>query len=588
MEPWMHNAKLVCPKLIHSAVIVIAFLLVCDRAFAADVKLLTTTIDCWSGSACAIPGYPEWDYAEFANSGGFRTSCTFRDPLPAGSSIVGITGFGWRDFCLPNVTDHGKTTLSLDLNGETFSGSNPINSGRCDCHAWLSSFYDLRPQRYKYGEENIMGVTGLGDGGVGTVRLAHIDLEIAYTDSQELKLEARNLSNLGVLETKALTVQGAAARIPLGATFSLRLTNPGTLPNGVIAEWSRSDNAPAAGIVGNALFVNHTIVEYDESGPPSEVKHFFAAHLGREKITMTPKDPKLPARSVTVDVYAPQTLGDAPHEITDGINRYDLDAEIVKWSHARGVPPQAVKAIMYNEASPAFNVKTWRYEPLSTDWEEFSPNGANKRGLARFASFRMEYDTTHDRGLALIDSEDVHPRSIFYRDRSTRAPISDGDRMVSAYLLYQNNDWWQNWLKYVSAAKRAVILQDPQAALDWSAQTTLAASYGLMQVLYEESYTYGWAGIAGVRRPYYLFDMPANVPDGGSIQTGTAVLAAKFTMANASVDFVNSDEFDVALQRALSCYNSCNLKRAPITAYGRKAFGNIGRCMPSADVSIFN
>src|SRR5437660_7484000 len=144
---------------------------------------------------------------------------------------------------------------------------------------------------------------------------------------------------------------------------------------------------------------------------------------------------------------------------------------------------------MYNETSPRFNAKTWRYEPLSTDWEEFSPNGANKRALPLYDGYRMEYDATHGRGSFLVDSQDVHSRSVLYRDKNTRAPLSDAEQMVTAYTLYLHNDWWQNWLKYVSPVKRALILQDPQAVLNWSAQTTIAASYGLMRALYEESLT---------------------------------------------------------------------------------------------------
>jgi hypothetical protein len=248
-----------------------------------------------------------------------------------------------------------------------------------------------------------------------------------------------------------------------------------------------------------------------------------------------------------------------------------------------------MKAIMYNESAPSFNAKTWRYEPLSTDWEEFSPNGANKRQDAAYVRYRMEYDAAHARGLSLIDSQDVHPRSVFYRDRFTRAPIGDSEQMVTAYTLYLNNDFWQHWLSYVTAAKKKLIQHDPQAVLDWSAQTTLAASYGLMQVLYEESHTYGWQGIAGETRPYYLFDIPANIPDGGSVQTGTAVFATKFLYGNYNkVDFKNSDEFDDALKHGFSCYNSCSPKTRPITKYGTNAFGNIGLCMPSEDISIFN
>jgi len=418
--------------------------------------------------------------------------------------------------------------------------------------------------------------------------IAGLNAQLTFTElKKDLSLEARNLSNLGVLETKALAAQPITAQIPLGATFSLRLTKPGTLPNGVIANWSLDANAPAPGVTADSLF-NDVLVEYDTTGPAAETKHFHAAHLGSEKVTMVPTDSQLPTRAVTVIVYAPKTLGDPPHEITDGINRYDLDAQIVKWSHAHGVPPQATKAIMYNETLPRFNAKTWRYEPLSTDFDEFSPNGANQRASALYAGYRMEYDATHGRGSSLVDSQDVHPRSVFYRDKNTRAPLGDAEQMVTAYTLFLNNDFWQNWLKNASPSKRATILQDPQAELNWSAQTTIAASYGLMQVLYEESLAHGWTGIAGSARPYFLFDVPANVPDGGSIQFGTALLADKFKVVNRTQNFHDGGEFDLALTKALSCYNGCYRKYGYLSPYGRTAFDRMRLCMPSADVAIFN
>ena len=96
-----------------------------------------------------------------------------------------------------------------------------------------------------------------------------------------------------------------------------------------------------------------------------------------------------------------------------------------------------------------------------------------------------------------------------------------------------------------------------------------------MQVGFEESFNYGgYAGIGGRRRPYYLFDVPANVSAGaGSIPVGSGEFVAKFRFANSVTDtpvFATPADFETALQRGLSAYNGTR-RRGRITAYGRDA-----------------
>jgi hypothetical protein len=147
-----------------------------------------------------------------------------------------------------------------------------------------------------------------------------------------------------------------------------------------------------------------------------------------------------------------------------------------------------VKGVVDAEAVPAFNPLSWRYEPLAIDYPDFSPKGSDERGAQQFAPYRMEYDARHARGMALVDSEDVHPRAVFFLDVAKSTYIPDTGQFVTAYTIFAQNDSWQHWLaKLGDATVKAAIEADPATALGWSAQTTLASSYGLMQVLFDGS-----------------------------------------------------------------------------------------------------
>lgn len=117
------------------------------------------------------------------------------------------------------------------------------------------------------------------------------------------------------------------------------------------------------------------------------------------------------------------------------------------------------------------------------------------------------------------------------RDGNGGSPIGAGPAAPnpSAWEIFRCNDHTlagrQNWSPQVGdadeAARRANLLhKDP-----FTAQTAIAASYGLLQVMYGRAIDEGWASADGARNPSLLFDLPGAAARGeGSLVAGAAIV----------------------------------------------------------------
>lgn len=563
--------------------LLVFFLLLATGVFADDnIQVMPVRVDCWSTNIC-----PFWNYSLVQIIPNWSTTCSFTDPLPAGTKLLKADGVAWSGF----FGHTGQSTIvRLKMNDDVFLGgelpfsdsfeSQLPNICRLTSH---SNWYTLdNPQSYVPGGLNHVTVYGPGYGYPGStggwLEIQNVDLDLYYTVAPTLVVQASivNAVLTAPQESQPLVADPEpVAHVPLGAT--LELTVAQSTRTGIPEEitWSLSDTDQKPPITGEMLFDNDVLKDYDSSNPKATARFFQAVHLGTTRITMVPTDTALPTRKLKVEVYAPTYIGLDHHTLTDGTTTWNLDAKIVEWANPRGLPPQAVKATIRRETN--FDPMDYRYEPLSTDWEDFSPNGLREREQARYAPYRMEYDMQHLRGASLVNNEDVHPRSVFYKDYQARIKFTnDAETDVTAYQIYSQNDDLQNWYEHAKSTVQTRIDADEKAALAWTAQTTLASSYGLMQVLFSESFAHGYQGVAGSRRPYYLFDIPLNVASGGgSIQVGTGVQVSKYNFANGNnEDFKTPNDFNTALMRMFSCYNGCSKPRnstvANITDYGRK------------------
>jgi hypothetical protein len=421
----------------------------------------------------------------------------------------------------------------------------------------------------------------------------------------EFQIRAQNVTSGGAAEIHTTTTP-IAATVPLGARFTLSLQHAGPTPTSIVANFGIGLAGLTNAQADPALYPSSALLEF-KAASSEDTKTFQAVHLGTQTVVITPDDSSLTRVVVAVKVVRPAKLGTTHQTVTLGSNSFDLDAKIIEWADKRGIPPQLIKGIMDRESASKFRPLEWRYEPLTTDWDDFAPPCPafglgvfvcqDGRSLQQFVPYRMEYDSAHPRGALLIDAEDVHPRSAFYSDFAQRIKIADSAQLVTAYAIVSENESWQNWIKILRSQSKHVLLDDPtmiQTALSWPANTTLASSYGLMQVLFAESFdNYGYVGIGGQRRPYYLFDVPTNVAGGGgSIPVGTGVYVFKYRKTNRfdkkrqfSPAYDTPAELDAHYLKGLMAYNGETCLRSD--CYGPDTVSRIQNYLPVASSTIF-
>lgn len=96
----------------------------------------------------------------------------------------------------------------------------------------------------------------------------------------------------------------------------------------------------------------------------------------------------------------------------------------------------------------------------------------------------------------------------------------------TAWEIFRCNDLTNRRMRWSAAAggnaaARIVRLRDDP----FTAQTTLAASYGLLQMTFRRLVSEKWPGVGGAINPSFMFDTAANLEDdAGSLRVGTRSL----------------------------------------------------------------
>ncbi|HET7433950.1 MAG TPA: hypothetical protein VFN10_04460 [Thermoanaerobaculia bacterium] len=258
-----------------------------------------------------------------------------------------------------------------------------------------------------------------------------------------------------------------------------------------------------------------------------------------------------PIVAVDVTVIEPDTLGPPPSSASDP--RYLIDEHIVRWANITGYPPQLLKAHADWESVRRFNPRQYRYEPLTTDWDNFA-GSPGKLADPKYAAYRLA--TCAAQGAA-SDGERLKAEDLTFRSRyeidadhqscppaATTSPasfraIAAGDEQVTAYEIYIGNDTRrrENWFRMLGKKwKRDAIEEDASRALGFTAQTTMASSYGVMQVLWTtavENDEYNFRVGVEDRNPSFLTDESANLDAGCS----SLVVGAMFMKRKAQQRF---------------------------------------------------
>jgi len=381
---------------------------------------------------------------------------------------------------------------------------------------------------------------------------------------------------------KASTDVGSSpivARLPLGAEFSFELTRKSD--GGAIASsYTLSKPSLKPDIIGATLFPDNPVLEFD-AATTAKKKQFRAVHMGAETLTITPSDGSLSPVTVNVTINKPASLG----------TRYGkYDEGMVYWANQRGIPPQFLKGQIERES--AFNPKSYRYEPLGADLAYISAGAntpsawpystVNKRTKWPYSSYRLTTKDGLSQGDRLIE-EDISPRQMYYvyvptgdccNEFDDYFPymdfIVDGDIRkiepvdihVPALDIYWHNPH-QNWPAASNQKRVAEVRKDP-GLLNFTAQTTIAASYGLLQVMYDTAVgPMKWQGVQGDRNPSYLFDVdPNNEKEGdpGTLILGTGYFVGEFVSYEPEALYISAQyQTDDQFKAIFTCiYNRYN------------------------------
>lgn len=356
---------------------------------------------------------------------------------------------------------------------------------------------------------------GAALGDVNAYYKVHLN-SITWTTQPQYKLNVRTMRNGDSIEgddvdiidhpTPTKVKSGDSLTFPLGARAKITLKEAG----------SGVDVPATYSLIGSPTF-NPSIPEEEQSkglymdrlgillgsGVMTDQDSVWV-HMGSQALVITPDDTKKPPITIYINVNAPSSLGS---------KNLKYDDLIVKYAHWRGIPPQFIKGEVDQESS--FIESSFRYEPTTIDKKKISGS-------------RDKYDAPYRKYLfgpvsnSILSSSVIHPRNkygVSYKGEIVAIPdqyeITAANGRYTPLLCSQimaiNNNGatgftaW-NWDKTVV---EGLVRYKPIAELDYGnllynylnqqqlpqiinaysqynfiAQTTVASSYGLMQVLY--------------------------------------------------------------------------------------------------------
>lgn len=340
-------------------------------------------------------------------------------------------------------------------------------------------------------------------------------------------------------------------QVPLGAKFNLQLnqldaSGNSTKLNSQYSMKSQNTSPAISKLDGPTLFPNNVLVENNDS-LPGEQKLFQAFHMGNATIQITPTDPTYSSQSVTVNVtvYDPGIVGQS--EPTP-------DDLIVKYAHKRGLPPQLIKAQIRQEgfvkSIDSISETAFKYEPgydssyvqYSTKWH---PTAIVEDPKYMPAELRLD---SNDNSLrqSILWQTDIDPRSMY--DMTDPATKTDPDPAPRTITPSDVGITAANYINSNGSFPDSLFDDDD---FEFTAQTTVASSYGLLQVMYLTAVDEKWNSPSGDRHPSELFIPNENI----SIGTRHLVRQVKFPFDDKSPSRILLQQISISFDKALNKYN---------------------------------
>jgi len=441
-------------------------------------------------------------------SGGLRAE--FVDPIPYGALLTGVSLTVYAGNANPPGALlqaamrplGGEQALPLGSVQPVFATMPPCDTpGNLDPVGFSQQFATGPPAPsppqttfYNYGFYNFIELTNasVGDAGVwysGTLTLSYAlrplaDVNIWNDDGKAAFALSENTTNSAPHNIN----------IPVGSTFSVRLVYPrwaitqGDVAAIYQAAISATIDPEIDVVIDRSVLLPNTCFFTFDSAQPTSTQMFHAVHEGHQDLNVAPVDTSLPPIAFTVNVYAPDQLGWTNYH-------HEFDSLLVQRAHQTGLPPTFLKAEAAHESDQTFSPVTFRYEPLTTDWDL---NHSNRLTIPKYE--RNALDT----GANVVRPDDTAFRTDFFihdpalgtAPTANCRQITPDDTGITVAQIFDANDGdpalshpcsgatRQNWFANLgNRARRVAITTNVQTALGYLAQTGLSASYGIFQTL---------------------------------------------------------------------------------------------------------
>lgn len=299
----------------------------------------------------------------------------------------------------------------------------------------------------------------------------------------------------------------------------------------------------------NSLFSDRVAVLFAENTKVVS-QDIVTVHLGTQQLIISPTDTQYNPITVTISVSAPDTLGTANNE-------YDL--LVIENANQRGLPPQLIKSIIAQESTNKFNPTAYRYEPKTSDLKVFQ--NAALLNDARYRSFVFR-QTRNDMAFSASS-----PRSIYKVNFNGKILQNIPDNYettvktnqftpLMARNIFENNNSIQNWFIPINLYEmdeqfKEIALELEYQKYKFIAQTVIASSYGLMQLMYSTAVNdCNFKEVNGTgKNPIQLFDPAIN------INCGSLHFLKKYKKINGGIVVTDFSSFESNLRSALASYN---------------------------------
>ena len=509
--------------------------------------------------------------------------------LPPGSTDVSFDvrgyGTGFPSFSrLPVIVTDGETVQEFSGYSDWSVAAIPVSSGRITVRVTSATFgYSLAIDNLRY-----------------TVPVPTRPLSVEL----ELTTDPAHPVRFGKDAAGGGTVR---AKIALGTFFTVRLTTRAGVLEPVrevpLAETIVSENvSPVPSVFGTHLYKTKNLLPLNPGSerPP----RFLALHLGEARLRLLPLEQGFATPDLIVEVVPPAALGSRENS---------WDELLTKVAHERGIPPQYLKGQAEQESPNGreFVRAAWRYEPCAGD--AVTITGGRLFDRAPYSLYKLDDDiggTLPDRTLALRNVLSIPTAFDANGFPAERRRITGADRGVKASDIFKANDLWpqpdgtrgmgwfrvgcgviNSWLRRNvprdQTPTRKDVLEAADAVLNFTAQTHLAASYGLFQVMYSTAMQVRWkttdAETGEVDQdPYLLLDTEENhrIPGGGSFAVGSAYDARNFGDDLPRL-FTDRATYEERLRVMFQAYNP----RKP--DYGRDVMARSRSYVPSQPTLVF-